>query len=74
MMKAFKNFWLDYFEVCKASGNWMKRHWLGYIILCIVTFVITFGGYCIYNQIECKKYQKAKANADELNKYSSNCL
>ena len=74
MMKAFKNFWLDYFEVCKTGGNWMKRHWLGCIILWIVTFVITFGGYCIYGQIECKKYQKAKANVDELNKYSSNCL
>lgn len=34
MMKAFKNFWKEYFDLCKASGAWLKKHWLGYIILC----------------------------------------
>jgi hypothetical protein len=74
MIKAFKNFWKEYLDLCKASGSWMKRHWLGYIIFCIVTFVVTFGGHYIYDQIEYKKYQKAKVNVDELNRYSSNCL
>lgn len=43
MKKAFKNFWKEYFDLCKASGAWMKKHWLGYIILCGVIFFVTFG-------------------------------
>ena len=43
MKKAFKNFWKEYFDLCKASGAWMKKHWLGYIILCVVIFFVTFG-------------------------------
>ena len=43
MMKAFKNFWKEYFDLCKASGAWLKKHWLGYIILCVVIFFVTFG-------------------------------
>ena len=43
MKKAFKNFWKEYFDLCKASGAWLKKHWLGYIILCVVIFFVTFG-------------------------------
>ena len=43
MKKAFKNFWKEYFDLCKASGAWLKKHWLGYIILCVVVFFVTFG-------------------------------
>ena len=43
MMKAFINFWKEYFDLCKASGAWLKKHWLGYIILCVVIFFVTFG-------------------------------
>ena len=43
MMKAFKNFWKEYFDLYKASGVWLKKHWLGYIILCVVIFFVTLG-------------------------------
>ena len=43
MKKAFKNFWKEYFDLCKASGAWLKKHWLGYIILCVVIFFVTLG-------------------------------
>ena len=41
MIRAFKEFWMDYWKLCKESMNWLKKHWLGYIILCIVIFAIT---------------------------------
>lgn len=42
MIRAFKEFWMDYWKLCKESMNWLKKHWLGYIILCIVIFAISF--------------------------------
>ena len=41
MIRAFKEFWMDYWKLCKESMSWLKKHWLGYIILCIVIFAIT---------------------------------
>ena len=40
MVKAFKLFWKDLFEAYKASNSFLKKHWLGYIILFIVLFII----------------------------------
>lgn len=34
-MKALKTFWKDYWELCKESGKWMKKHWKGYLVYCI---------------------------------------
>ena len=28
-----KQFWKDYWELCKESGRFCKKHWKGYIIL-----------------------------------------
>ena len=42
MIRAFKEFWMDYWKLCKEGMSWLKKHWLGYIILCIVIFAISF--------------------------------
>ena len=63
MVKAFKNFWKEYFDLCKASGSWLKKHWLGYIILCIVIFVTSFGGAAIYQKID---YMRTKKMMDDM--------
>ena len=54
MIRAFKEFWMDYWELCKESMNWLKKHWLGYIILCIVIFAISF----IPAYLNCREIQK----------------
>ena len=28
-----KQFWKDYWELCKESGRFCKKHWKGYILL-----------------------------------------
>ena len=28
-----KQFWKDYWELCKESGRFCKKHWKGYIVL-----------------------------------------
>lgn len=40
MVKAFKLFWEDLFEVYRVSNSFLKKHWLGYIILFVVLFFI----------------------------------
>lgn len=40
MVKKFKNFWIEYFELYGHSLRWLKRHWLGYIILTIIITAI----------------------------------
>ena len=33
MIKSFKTFWKDLYELNKDSWIWMKKHWKGYFIL-----------------------------------------
>lgn len=54
MIRAFKEFWMDYWKLCKESMSWLKKHWLGYIILCIVIFAISF----IPAYLNCREIQK----------------
>ncbi len=42
-MKALKTFWKDYWELCKESGKWMKKHWKG----CLVCYICVVGIYMI---------------------------
>lgn len=43
MKKAWEEFWSDYNEmVLKNSDRWLKKHWKGYTVLCIVSFFIPF--------------------------------
>ena len=37
MIKSFKSFWKDLYEVQKEYGKWMKKHWKGYFILTAAT-------------------------------------
>lgn len=32
-----KEFVKDYVELCKHSNQWMKKHWKGYTLLCLLT-------------------------------------
>lgn len=32
MIKAFKTFWKDYGTCMKVYGNWLKKHWKGYLV------------------------------------------
>ena len=54
MIRAFKEFWMDYWKLCKEWMSWLKKHWLGYIILCIVIFAISF----IPAYLNCREIQK----------------
>lgn len=32
MIKTFKTFWTDYGICLKVYGNWLKKHWKGYLV------------------------------------------
>ena len=64
MMKAFKNFWKEYFDLCKASGVWPKKHWLGYIILCVVIFFAALGTSFVQMKWREKEIDKALKDLD----------
>ena len=32
----------EYLEICKLSGKWMKKHWKGYIVFCLLSRIITY--------------------------------
>ena len=36
-----KRFFKDYGELCKATGTFYKKHWLGTIVLNVVVFLVT---------------------------------
>lgn len=38
MLEKIKTFWKDYWEVQLQSWNWLKKHWLGYVVLCLIVF------------------------------------
>lgn len=39
--------WKDYYEmVLKPSFKWLKLHWFGYVIWCLICLIISFG--CIF--------------------------
>ena len=68
MMKKFKEFFVSYWELTKESGRWMKKHWLGYTILCIVIFLWQFRG-CIKTEIEWAIHKrKSKKSEDSSTK------
>lgn len=46
-MKAFKTFWKDYLELCKESGEWMKKHWKGCLVYCICVAAVYVIPYCV---------------------------
>lgn len=60
-----REYFKDYGNLCKESGKFYKKHWLGTIILTIITYLLTWltlGGYgVIKNKInEIKAAKKVK--------------
>ena len=40
----FKTFWKDYVEmVCKPQWAWLRKHWIGYLVILAVAFAIGFA-------------------------------
>lgn len=35
-----KSFFKDYWELCKESNKWMKKHWKGYLVYCFIVLLI----------------------------------
>lgn len=69
MKREFNNFWRDYWDLCKQSGKRCKKHWKGYIVLCVIVFIIEFG-YFFQDQLKEKitamtKKIKSKKNQKE---------
>lgn len=40
----FKTFLKDYVEmICKPQWAWLKKHWIGYLVILLASFAIGFG-------------------------------
>ena len=57
-----KKFWKDYADLCKESGNFCKKHWLGVIVL---NAVIIAGEFAWWNRDEIKDYVESKIKKEE---------
>lgn len=40
-----KSFFKDYWELCKESDKWMKKHWKGYLVCCFIISLIYLAPY-----------------------------
>ena len=57
-----RKFWNDYVGLCKESGNFYKKHWLGVIVL---NAVIIAGEFAWGKTDEIKDYVKSKIKKEE---------
>lgn len=57
-----KKFWKDYANLCKESGNFYKKHWLGVIVL---NAVIIAGEFAWWKRDEIKDRVKSKIKKEE---------
>ena len=57
-----KKFWKDYADLCKESGNFYKKHWLGVIVL---NAVIIAGEFAWWKRDKIKDYVKSKIKKEE---------
>ena len=57
-----KKFWKDYADLCKESGNFCKKHWLGVIVL---NAVLIAGEFAWWNRDEIKDYVESKIEKEE---------
>lgn len=64
MKKSFKEFWKEYFALCKESYKWMKKHWKGYIVFCVVITTVYVGVLYIQNVISENRFLKNKNNSE----------
>lgn len=42
-----KSFFKDYWELCKESNKWMKKHRKGYLVLCFIVSLIYLAPYIV---------------------------
>ena len=57
-----KKFWKDYVDLCKESGNFYKKHWLGVIVL---NAVLIAGEFAWWKRDEIKDYVESKIKKEE---------
>lgn len=57
-----KNFWRDYAELCKLSGQFYKKHWFGVIILSVLVGLVEF---CWFARDYIKDIIKSKFKNEE---------
>ena len=59
-----KSFFKDYWELCKESNKWMKKHWKGYLVLCFIISLIYFAP-AIWKLLEEKRHELFSKEEDE---------
>lgn len=47
----FKGFFTDYIQVSNAIREWLKKHWLAYIVYVVIMYAIAFMTAVIYYSI-----------------------
>ena len=57
-----RKFWEDYADLCKESGNFYKKHWLGVIVL---NAVVIAGEFAWWKRDEIKDCVKSKIKEEE---------
>ena len=57
-----KKFWNDYVGLCKASGNFYKKHWFGVIVMEAVSIA---GVFAWLNSDKIKDRVKSKFKKEE---------
>lgn len=60
-----KSFFKDYWELCKESNKWMKKHWKGYLVYCFVVFALFYGIPGIWKLLEEKRLEKFSKEEEE---------
>ena len=61
MFKKCLQAWADYKVLCKESTIWMKKHWKGYVTLCVAAFGLPI----IYEQVKYKFNSKRLHTKEE---------
>lgn len=57
-----KTFWKDYWDLCKANGNFYKKHWFGVIVIYVISWAATIG---YLQKDEIKEQLESKFQKDE---------
>lgn len=56
-----KEFWKDYWELCKETGHFYKKHWKGVVVL----NVVVAGAELVYFAYQNKKFERMISGSDE---------
>ena len=60
-----KSFFKDYWELCKESNKWMKKHWKRYLVYCFIVFALCHGNPGIWKLLEEKRLEKFSKEEEE---------